>query len=477
MNWPKTGVVPLGPLTLTGGLTLGGAVRRRKRPTVSGFDPVVRGRGLARLSRRPQPTTASELQRACVRWAATMWAVLILFQRFAVPNQPVALMLPLSLGACAYGVFRGVLEIDRVRLGWWLAVAGGTAVVVPFQYALSPEPVISMNSWGLLMVTLLVFVFRMRDRRRETYLKALNAMLRVSLVHATVVIAFLALQLVVPYTDVVAQIFPKTVLLDGYTLAYQFTWDSPFYRSNGWIGLETSFTSMQLALALIAALLLRKKLTVVLYLLAAIACTGAQSGTQMAIVTAAVLLFSPMRWALARYAVLVPTIIAFLLSSLGRNTVTRLTEGTQRGTSTGLRTTLPYEVLWPRWAKDPLWVLFGRGPGSSQQLVDDTHIEGVIVPTPIKVFFDYGVVAGMVLGTFLLFMYLGGPSRAYPLAMISSYWLFQPGTNIQLIMTIPLFISLWTPRAYKMLESEFVPSPNAAIAPDQERRPRTESRT
>ena len=476
MNWPRTGSIPLGltgPLSLTGGIALGGT-RRRKRQTVSGFDPVVRGRGLARLSRRPQPTTASELQRACIRWVVTLWAMLLLLQRFAVPNQPIALMLPLSVGWCVYGMFRGVLEIDRHRFGWWLAAAGASALIVPFQYALSPDPRISLNSWGLLLMTWLVFIFRLRDRRRETYLKALGSMLKVSLGQATIVIFFLVIQFVVPYTDWIAVVVPKQFLQSGYTLAYPFSYQGTLYRSNGWIGLETSFTSMQLALAVIAALLLRKKLTVVLYLLAAIACTGAQSGFPMIGAAIGIILISKMRWALARYLVMVPTLVAFLLSPLGGNTVTRLTEGTSQQTSTGQRSTVPYEVLWPQWAKDPLWVLFGRGPGSSQSLVEDSHILGVIVPTPIKLFFDYGVVAGLALGIFLLFMYLGGPSRSYTAAMITAYWLFQPGTGILLIVTIPIFITFWTPRTYKMLESEFVPSPNAAIVPAQGRRPRTE---
>jgi len=478
LNWTRSGPISLGatgpfsgPLTLAGGLTGG---RRRKRQTVSGFDPVVRGRGLARLSRRPQPTTASQLQRACVRWVVTMWAMVILLQRFSVPGSPVALLVPASLAWCAYGLVRGVLEVDRYRFGWWLGAAGVSALIVPVQYAFVPRPIVSMNSWGLLLITWLVFVFHLRDRRRETYLRALAGMLRISLVQATLVLVFMASQLVTPYQDWLAQIIPSNLLLQGYTLAYQFSYGSPWYRSNGWIGLETSFTSIQLVLGIIAALLLRRKLPVILYLLAALASTGAQSGTQMLGVAVITILFSRMRWALARYLVLVPTLVAFLVSPLGRNTVTRLTEGTNANTSTGQRSTLPYELAWSPWVHHPLWVLFGRGPGSSQQMADDSHITGVIIPTPIKLFFDYGVVAGLALGVCLLFMFLGGPSRAYSLAMISSYWLFQPGTSILLVITVPLFITWWTPRSYPALESEFVPSPNAAFVPAQTRRTRTE---
>jgi hypothetical protein len=477
-----TGSIPLtGGITLTGGISLTGITLRRARPgkskkqTVSGFDPVVRGRGLARLSRRPQPTTASELQRACVRWVVTLWLMVVLLQRFQLPNQEIALLLPLSLAWCVYGLVRGVLEIDRHRFGWWLGAAGISALMVPVQYALVPQPIISMTSWGLLLVTWLVFVFRLRDRRRSTYLQVLRGVVRISLWQAGLVIVFLVSQLVLPYQDWVAKVIPANILLQHYTLAYPFSYGSSYYRSNGWIGLETSFTSIQLALGVIAALLLRRKLPVLLFMLAAIACTGAQSGLPMIAAAFGIILFSQSRWSLARYAVMVPAVIAFLISPLGANTLTRLTEGTGSNTSTGQRSTVPYTLLWPEWIKESTWVLLGRGPGSSQTLVENSHVTGVLVPSPIKLFFDYGVIAGLALAVFFMFMYLGGPSRAYALAMASAYWVFQPGTTtILLVITIPLFITWWTPRDYKMLESENVPSPNATIVPSPRGRPRVE---
>jgi len=459
--------------TLTGGLTLGRRGRgRKKKQTVSGFDPVIRGRGLARLSSRPQPTTASELQRACVRWAVTLWLMVILLQRFQLPSQEIALLLPVVLAWCGYGLVRGVLELDRHRFGWWLAVAGISAVIVPLQGALSPWPLISQTSWGLLLVTWLVFVFRLRDRRRETYLMVLRGVLKISMWQAAVVILFLAVQFVMPYQDLLAQVVPANLLLQNYTLAYQFSYGGALYRSNGWLGLETSFVSIQLAFGVISALLLRRKLTVLLFLLAAIACTGAQSGIQMIGVAVAVIAFSQSRWALARYSVMIPAIIAFLISPLGSNTVTRLSEGTGSNTSTGQRLTLAYELLWPVWIKEPFWVLFGRGPGSSQTMIATQAVTGTTDPTPVKLFFEYGVIAGLALAAFLLFMYLGGPSRAMAIAMVSAYWIPQPSaTQILLIVTVPLFITWWTPRNYPMLESEHVPSPNAAIAAPANRKP------
>jgi hypothetical protein len=105
------------------------------------------------------------------------------------------------------------------------------------------------------------------------------------------------------------------------------------------------------------------------------------------------------------------------------------------------------------WVRDVRGVLLGRGPGSSQQLVENTHILGLLVPSPIKVFFDYGLLAGAVLLAFLFACYLGGPSRAYALSLVVSLWLLQPGTTTLLVVVnVLLFVTLWSPRPGAVVE-------------------------
>jgi hypothetical protein len=451
--------------------------RRRKRPTVSGRDPVVRGRGLARLSSRPQPTTASELQRAVVRWVVTLWAIIVLFQRFSVPNQDVALILPLALLWCGYGLVRGVLEIDRYRFGWWLAIAGLSAASVPFQYALVDNAYVSITSWGLLMTTWLVFVFRLRDRRRQTYLLALRGIVRVCMWLALMVIVMMASQLVIPYQDWFADIVPKSLQLGGFVISYPISYGSPYFKGNGWIGLEPSVVSFQLGVGLVAAVIIRATMPVVLLLSVGILCTTAGSGVAIVGVGIAVMLFSAMRWALARYLLLVLPIIAFAFTPWAQPILSRATEGTGSNSSTGLRAVQPYNVLWPRFISDPIHMLLGSGPGSSQQIITNQHVHGLLVPTPLKIFFDYGLLAGLGLAAFLLFMYLGGPSRAMAVSLGASLWTLQPGTTTMVfVVAVPLVVTWWTPRTRPPIESDHVPSPNAVLAPPDGTRLRSEVR-
>jgi hypothetical protein len=484
LGWSHSGPIPLnrasdasGGLTLTGGISFG----RRKKPVALRFDPIIRGRGLARLSRHPQPTTASELQRATARWVVTLWAMIILFQRFQLPNQEVALVLPLTIVWCIYGVVRGVAEVDTHRFAWWMGATGLSAAVVPFQYALVDRAFVSLTSWGLIITTWIPFIFRLRDRRKETYLLALRGIVKVCMWFALLVIIMMASQLVIPYQDWFADIIPESIRLKTFTIAYPITYGSPYYKANGWIGLEPSVVSFQLGLGLVAALLIRSTMPVVLLLGTGILCTTAGSGVIIVAVAVPVIIFSAYRWALARYLILIPPVLAFAATPWAEPIVKRTSEftgGTGSNTSTNLRAIAPYDVLWPRFIEDPFRVLFGGGPGSSAEIITNQHILGLLVPTPLKIFYDYGVVAGLALATFLLFMYLGGPSRAIAITLGVSLWTLQPGTTTMVfVVVVPLMVTWWTPRLRGPLESDHIPSPNASIAPVRGSQPRMEVRT
>jgi hypothetical protein len=486
MNWQHSGPIPLakakdgtgtgtgtgtGGLTLTGGISLG---LRGKRRVALAFDPVVRGRGLTKLSRHPVPTTRSELQRAVVRWVVTLWIMIVLFQRFGVPNQPVAIILPLTLIWCVYGVVRGVLQLDSHRFAGWMAITGLSAAFVPLQIAFVHRSYISLTSWGLLLTIWLMFVFRTADRRQETYLLVLRGIVKVCMWFAVLVIVMFFSQWIFPYQDWLKVFFPQSILLTDFTIAYPISWDSPIYKANGWIGLEPSVVSFQLGVGLVSAILLRSTMPVIALLAIGILCTTAGSGIIIVGVALVVMLFSAMRWALARYALLALPLLAFSFTEAAAPIVERASGDDD---SASLRALQPYDVLWPRFISDPLNVLFGSGPGSSQEVVTNTHIVGLLVPTPLKIFYEYGVIAGLALAVFFLFMYLGGPSRSLAITIGASLWTLQPGTTTAVFtVAIPLFITWWTPRTQNPIESIYVPSPNAAIAPSGSGRRRSEVR-
>lgn len=400
---------------------------------------------------------AATLAAPTVRWAGGLFAVSVLLQRFAVPGLPaVALLLPVVLGWAAWGLVRGLVEVDRVRLLWWLLTAGVTATAVVLQPLVLDRHVVSPTSWALLITCWAPAVLRIRDRRRSVYLGVLRSVVNTAVVLAVVSVVMLASQYAgIPYRDWLASFVPGDLLLDNYAISYPLEYGSDIYRSNAWIGLEPSFVSAQLGLGVLAALLTRARLPKIAIILAGMISTLSGSGFAIVIVGIAVMLVQPIRQTLRRY---VPAAVGLAVvaaaTPFGQAMVARVTEVRTARSSTSLRAVLPYEYLWPVWSTDLRLVLLGMGPGSSQDLVDESGILGLLVPTPIKIFFDYGLLAGGVLAAFLLYCYWRGPSRAVAVALLASLWTLQPGTSTMLVLA-PLFllVTWWAPRAHAPLES------------------------
>ena len=86
---------------------------------------------------------------------------------------------------------------------------------------------------------------------------ALRGIVRVSMWFAVLVIVMFASQLVIPYHDWFADVVPENIRLTTFTIAYPVSYGSPYYKANGWIGLEPSVVSFQLGVALVAGVLIR----------------------------------------------------------------------------------------------------------------------------------------------------------------------------------------------------------------------------
>ena len=131
----------------------------------------------------------------------------------------------------------------------------------------------------------------------------------------------------------------------------------------------------------------------------------------------------------------------------------RVVEIGTSGSSASLRAVEPYTALAPFVTAQGLVPFLGLGPGSSQVLVSATRIEGLLVPTPLKVFFDYGLLAGGALAVFLLACYRRSASRSLAVGLLVSLWSLQPGlTTTVLVLTVVVFVSLWAPQQGLQLE-------------------------
>ncbi len=404
------------------------------------------------------PQGARDLRVACARYVGGLFLTMVLLQRFATPGQPdVSILVPLVFLWGLWGLLRGVVEIDRYRLLLWLAATGSSAVLISFQQRLVQSPLVSVTGWGLLFAVWLPAVLRVKDRSRETFLLALRYIAAIASGLAVGCLAFIGSQLAgLPYTDYMAQVFPRALLLQDFVISYPIVYESNLFRANAWIGLEPSFVSMQLGIGLIAAFLSGTRLWSLVLIISGIVAATAGSGLAIVAVAFFVMLGYPVRDNLVRYLPLaVGGAVALLVTPFGQSILSRATEAGDSQSSTSLRGILPYQYVWPRWIYDPMAVLLGRGPGSSQKIVGESGILGLLTPTPLKIFVEYGLVVGLVIAAFILYTYVGGPSRSLSVTLLVSLWMLQPGTTTMLAV-LPLFLTTtwWAPRVDPVLESD-----------------------
>lgn len=390
-----------------------------------------------------------ELARATVRWVGGLYVGFVLLQRFAVPGLPVALLLPFSLAGAGWGLARGLATVDYGRLAAWLTGAGATALVIPVQSYVLHRSLISVGSWALFMTVWLPFTLHLVDRRLQTYLAFLRVVVTTSAVTAAGCVLMMLTQYAgLAYRDYLADVVPSSWLLNGFVITYPISYGSPLYRANAWIGLEPSMISLQLGVGLIAALLIGTRLATNVLLLAGLVAATSGSGFAIMVVALLVVLSTSARTLLRRY--LAPAAVVMVVglgSPMGQTIFGRLGAGGSVDPSLSLRALQPYTYLWPSWVSDLSGVLFGEGPGSSQRLVEGSGLLGLLVPTPIKIFYDYGLLAGAAIAVMILLCFVGGPSRALAVALVVSLWTLQPGTtSIVVILPVLLLVTWWSPR-------------------------------
>ena len=400
-----------------------------------------------------------EVGRRTVWWAGVMFALVVLLQRFSVPGIKVGMLLPVVLVWAFLGIRAGVIEIDRRRFLLWATAVGVTAGITVVQTWVGTAPLISMSSWALVNVVWLPAIIRFVDRRRATFERFLVVVVWICTALAVGCIAMMAVQLAgVHYHDWMKDVFPSTLLEQGFSLATPVQFGSTVYRANAWIGLEASTTSFQVGIGLLAAILTRRSLLVHAVLLVGLFATVAGSGFLLVLAGLAVIIVMPIRRILVRP--LVPLLAlggALLATPYGQTLVARSDEASNTGSSASLRAIQPYNVLWPSWSSDIPTAVLGGGPGSSQRLANLNPLRG-LVPLPAKIFYDYGLIAGLVLAIFLLYCYVEGPSATFAFALLANLWTVQPGSNIPVfVVPVILLVSAWAPRQEMRIE-DFVPA-------------------
>lgn len=384
-----------------------------------------------------------------VRWVSTLIGLAVVLQRFAVPGTQIALLLPVFALWVGLALLHGVVVLDRRRTALFCLAAVGTGTVILFQAVWVPDRYLSLPSWALVLATSFPFVCSLADRRAETFVRALHHVVGWGLALAAGCLLMTLTQVAgLAWTDLVAGVVPSSFLLTDFSISYPYSYGSELYRANAWLGLEPSFVSFQLGAAVLAAVLLRRSLRTVGVLGAGLLSTAAGSGLLVVVVGLLVLVGWPRRRVLLRYAVPAAVGVGALAASpFGLSLLARVGEITSSGSSASLRAVEPYALLWAPWTSDAATTLLGAGPGSSQELASATGVLGLLIPTPAKVFFDYGLVGGALLAAFLVLCYTSAPSRSLAASLFLSLWFIQPGlTTTVLVIEVVALVSLWAPQ-------------------------------
>ena len=414
--------------------------------------------------------TPSVAELRSARWVAALFLLVVLFQRFAIPGVPLTgLLVPIVLLWTIVALLRGVVELDRTRLTWWFAAAAVSAFFMLVQARFVPGAEVSITAWGLVMAVWLPFTVRMVERGTAAYLAMLGYVVKISTALAILAIMMIASQLIgIPYRDWFAILVPKSLQLEGFILTYPITYGSDIYKASGWIGLEPSVVSALIGLGLLAALFVRARLWVMAILLLGLVSTLSGSGIAIVVVGVLVMLFHRSRRLLVPFiGVSIVVILASAFTQFGQILLGRTTEFQSADSSTSLRALEPYSLLYPRWTESLSGMVLGYGPGSSQRVVSDANILGLLVPSPAKVFFEYGLIAGIVLAAFILLCYWGSPSRAFALTLLCSLWVLQTGiTTIVFVTPLLALVSLWSPRIGPPIET-ILPLPRPDKVPAQ----------
>lgn len=391
------------------------------------------------------------------RWITVLWALLVLTQRLHLPGVQIPLILPITVGWLALAYWRGVVELDRQRMCWWLLAVGAAAPLMVVQSAFVAGAQTSVLSWGLFAMSWLVMTVRLVDRELADFQQAMVGVIGVCVLLAVAAIAMMLTQLLgIGWTDVVAQVVPLSMrfVKEQFIITYPVTYGSSLMRSNAWIGLEPSFISFQLGIGMLAALVARRSAISLVVMGLALICTVSGSGIAVVGVGMIILLVFPYRRVLRRYVWAgVVGLLTCLVTPIGQLLLARVNEGGRSSSSLSLRAVAPYLQLLPDYVASPVGVLLGYGPGSSQRAANATAISGLLVPTPIKVFFEYGAIVGLLIAAFMVVCYLETPSRSLSVALFVSFWTLQSGmTNPLLVTSLFIVATGWSPRVEEPVE-------------------------
>lgn len=397
-----------------------------------------------------------------VRWLGWLFVLNILVQRISVPGISISLTVPITVIWCLLAWRAGVLAVEKRRAVLWMIAAALSAAVAVPQILFVDRPIISVNSWLFWMTMWFPIVFFLADRSGAEYRRLMRVVTRLGLWLSGLSIVFLVSQFLgLPYRDWLFDVLPETLHVNGFAISYPIVYDSPIYKSNGWIMLEPSFMSFTLGVCFMTGLLTRAPVWQIGILFLGLLTTVAGSGFAIiGVGIVAMLLFR--QHALLRPYV-IPGLIAVAIAVptvIGQVFLKRVTEVGESNSSAAMRSFEPYLYLVPRWVTDPWAVWFGYGAGSSRQAVEGSGVDGLLTPLAAKVFYEYGFFAGAALLALAIVPFLRAHERALAATLLAQFFLLQPPAQ-PIIVPAFILVTLWSPAPsdYEEAGTEWVEEP------------------
>lgn len=415
------------------------------------------------------PRTVPARDRATV---AGLWLILgslVFLQRFSIGGVPVAF--GISYGVLiALFLLRAVI-IDTTFLIFFMVVTAIASLSIFWWPANA-----SLSSYLYLIAIYALYMLRFRNKG-ASFALAQDIFLKCMLVAAVCGIVQFLGQFVLGFERVFPlEFLPQSILAVNYNVIIPLTYGASIVKSNGIFFLEPSFFSQFLAIALIIELLGRQR--PIQSALLVLAMLLSYSGTGLITVA----LFAP--FALIRRVnvpiilggVLVGIIVFLSMGFLELDTLLgRAGEFTSTESSGFARFISPFYLIRDFLMPSPDNFLFGMGPGTIDAALDKASLHAYIAhdPTWIKAIFEYGLVGGIAMLTYVIAASYTGSRDRLITTMLLFVWLVLGGYLLNGMMNM-LFLSLGALHGFpaERIEERPLTPRHARMAPRGTRRQR-----
>ncbi len=355
----------------------------------------------------------------------TNLAAIVFLQRIVVPlggDMAVSGLIPITWLSLGWLLLTGSAAIDLLT-----ALAVTAFFVAALVSQLLGGAVFSVPSLMLLMMIYLVCCVRVGVTATE-YARILDFFQSCMLVVAGATLLQYATQLASLGMPLLEHFVPHALIVRDFNYLQEVVWGSGIWKPNALVMLEASFLSQFLGLALIVEYWLFRRPKRLLLYGAALVLTFSGTGMLLAAITIGAM---TLHRGLNRTAVLLLLAVAGMAAALATTglidaIIGRLAEFSRSGSSGATRFIAPaFRMYEPLATGDLRLVLWGAGAGFIDKEV------GFAWPPATKVWVEYGLVAFVFYGAFLLCLVRSTPVPLITVGLVSWYLAFGGGSLLQ----------------------------------------------